>query len=135
MGRTEVTFHVRPSVPSGPEWTVRIQGLGRTEGTSLVYQFIPLVRCEVKLSVDVCRQYWTSMIARLKELKEMPNNSTWLKDHVSVFSDSQQLGGQNIFITEDENFEESVPPIHPECHQPHFKQTDVIRYLFIFLNV
>ena len=42
------------------------------------------------------------MIARLKELKEIPNSSTWLKDHVSVFSDSQQLGGQNIFITEDE---------------------------------
>ena len=105
MGRTEGTSNVRPSVPSGTGWTVGIQGLGRTEGTSHVYLFNPLVRCEVKLSVDACRQYWTSMIARLKELKEMPNSSTWLKDHVSVFSNSQQLGGQNIFITEDEKEE------------------------------
>jgi hypothetical protein len=46
-----------------------------------------------------------SSIARLKELKEMPNTSTWFKDHVSVFSDPQQLGKHNISITEDEKEE------------------------------
>lgn len=44
-------------------------------------------------------------IARLKELKEMLNTSTWFKDHVSVFSDPQQLGGHNILIAEDEKEE------------------------------
>ena len=38
-----------------------------------------------------------STIARL-ELKEMCNTSTWFKDHVSVFSDSQL--GEHILITE-----------------------------------
>ena len=44
-------------------------------------------------------------IARLKELKEKPDTSTWFKDHISVFSGPQQLGEHNISIAEDEKEE------------------------------
>ena len=52
-------------------------------------------------------------IARLKELKEMPNTSTWFKDHASVFSDPKQLGKHNILITEDEKEEFMQKVYHP----------------------
>ena len=48
---------------------------------------------------------WHGAIARLKELKEKPDTSTWFKDHISVFSDPHQLGEHNISIAEDEKEE------------------------------
>ena len=45
--------------------------------------------------VDACT-------GRLKELKAKPTTSTWFKDHLKVFYDENQLGGQNVTIAEAE---------------------------------
>ena len=47
--RTKGTSCVGPSIPSGTGWKLSggIQSVGRTEGTSNVYLFIPLVHWEV----------------------------------------------------------------------------------------
>ena len=41
-----------------------------------------------------------STIARLQEIKDKPTTSTWFKDHTTVFSDPDQLGDQNVLVTE-----------------------------------
>ena len=41
-----------------------------------------------------------STIARLQEIKDTPTTSTWFKDHTTVFSDPDQLGDQNVLVTE-----------------------------------
>lgn len=43
-----------------------------------------------------------STTARLRELKDKPTTSTWFKDHATVFSDPEQLGDQNVLVTEAE---------------------------------
>ena len=41
-----------------------------------------------------------STIGRLQEIKDTPTTSTWFKDHTTVFSHPDQLGDQNVLVTE-----------------------------------
>ena len=61
----------------------------------------------VPAMVDACT-------GRLKKLKAKPTTSTWFKDHLKVFSDENQLGGQNVTITEAEK-----ECFTSDIYQPH----------------